>query len=900
GNGVYAIEKNGTTFFTEDDGLTGGVILRMLAEKNGNGVWVGASPGLYFIDANKNVHAIEKVPPYLFLDILQFEEDLLLLSSMGIIRTNTKELLDPDAPFKYSAVNRTSGLTALINANSWNKITPDSELYFCTDRGVYILGLDRKTSSFLPSVAVARIEVDGVLHSNFSGGIIIPRSSDRLTIELSLLSFGFMSDATLHYQLHGQDRDPIAVAANNMELSYTNLAGGRYILRVWARDSTGKRGEMTEILIRKEHKFFERFFVNVFIFLLVCGGVAFIVWLYIRQSTHKVSAEFEAKEHARQLELDREMAVFASDAKSRFIARMSHEIRTPMNAILGITQMELQNPRITKKSKTTFEKIYTSGNILLNIINDLLDMSKIEAGKMELNPIEYDISSIISDVVHINIVQIESKPIEFLVEADEKLPARMFGDELRLKQILNNLCSNAIKYTEKGQVKLIIKHEILDTSYLLLKFTVEDTGQGIKPEDREKLFGNEYLRLNVESNRNTEGTGIGLNIVKNLVELMDGTVEVESEFGSGSKFRVSVKQKAVKNCEPIGKEISENLKNFTFVENVMEKKEILHDEMPYGKILIVDDVETNIYVAKGLLQPYKLQIETSTNGFDVIEKIKGGKKYDIIFMDHMMPELDGIETTNRLRDSKYTGTIIALTANAMVGNDKMFLEHGFDDFISKPIDAKQLNTVLNKWVRDKNPEENKKQENKKQKEIPVSEAKPSEKLLEIFRKDAENAIKTLREIISKRNKSDVKLFTTTTHAMRSALLNVGEKETAELAGALEEAGNKNDTDFISENTENFIAKLEETVKNLCPPAETTVPDDEIVENKTILTAQLLTIKIACENFDEKTAYAAFDFLKTKKWKSKTTDALEEMRDLLYLQSDFDGAAEQVVAMLKTL
>ena len=602
-------------------------------------------------------------------------------------------------------------------------------------------------------------------------------------------------------------------------------------------------------------------------------------------------------------------AEIANRAKSSFLATMSHEIRTPMNAILGIAQIQLHKRNLSDEQSTALEKIYNSSNTLLGIINDILDMSKIETGKMELSLVNYDVPSFIHDTMQLNIVRVGSKEIEVKLDIAHDLPSRMLGDELRLRQILTNILSNAIKYTERGYVKLSIEAVANDNSPLsdnivpgddiLLRFIVEDTGQGMKPEDVERLFM-QYTRFNIETNRSTEGTGIGLNITSKLVELMDGTIEVWSEFGKGSKFTVMVKQKAVE-CEPIGMEMAERLCDFSFTgEKQLSIFQIKRELMPYGKVLIVDDVETNLYVAEGLLSPYELKIETSLSGYTAIEKVKNGKVYDIIFMDHMMPKMDGIETTHILREMGYNGTIVALTANALVGNREMFQQNGFDDFIAKPIDVRELNTALKKYIRDKYPEEAMKYKASfaEASDVQASDtlAVKNPRLIEVFCKDAENAILTLRETIKN---GDIKLFKTTSHAMKSALHNIGETEKAKLAGVLEDAGNRGDIEFISTNTEIFLEVLEALIQ-ANKPDEVVVENENISEDTEFLREQLLIIKTACDDYDDELVYNAIDTLKSKPLKPETSTVLEKIRDTIYFDSNFDMAAEQVETFLVCL
>jgi len=397
-----------------------------------------------------------------------------------------------------------------------------------------------------------------------------------------------------------------------------------------------------------------------------------------------------------------EAALNASKAKSIFLANMSHEIRTPMNAILGIAEMQLQRDILDTESREAAEMVYASGDMLLGIINDILDLSKIEAGKLELMPDRYEIASLVSDTVQLNMMRIGSKRITFELHVDENVPAQLWGDELRVKQIMNNLLSNAFKYTSEGNVKLTVTSEesAKNNDEVVLTVMVSDTGQGMT-EEQIKMIGDEYARFNQEANRSTEGTGLGISITKNLIYLMGGEIDVESEKGKGSVFTVYLPQRRV-GSNVLGMEVAENLRQFrTSSATQMKRVQITRDPMPYGEVLIVDDVVPNIYVAKGLLTPYEIKFDSADSGFEAIEKIKNGKVYDIIFMDHMMPEMDGIEAVEIIRGLGYNHPIIALTANAVAGQASLFLENGFDDYLSKPIDLRQLNRLLNRMVRDK-------------------------------------------------------------------------------------------------------------------------------------------------------------------------------------------------------
>jgi signal transduction histidine kinase/DNA-binding NarL/FixJ family response regulator/HPt (histidine-containing phosphotransfer) domain-containing protein len=412
--------------------------------------------------------------------------------------------------------------------------------------------------------------------------------------------------------------------------------------------------------------------------------------------------EDTVRKRTRELEQQTELAKSASRAKSDFLARMSHEIRTPLNIILGLSEVELRKP-LPEGTTGNLEKVHRSGAHLLEIVNDILDISKIESGNFEIVPGEYEFPVLAGDVVQLNIPRIGVKPVRFRLDLDEDIPLKLYGDELRIKQILNNLLSNAFKYTEEGEVRLLINWERRDGAALLI-FTVEDTGRGIRRENMERLFS-DYTQFDAAANRRIEGTGLGLSITRGLVETMGGTITVESEYGRGSVFRVSLPQGIIDES-PVGAERVEKLRGLRFTGD-RRRGNLVRSYMPYGKVLVVDDLEMNLDVMVGLLMPYGLGVDTVLSGARAVELIRGGEpRYDLIFMDHMMPEMDGVEAARIIRneiDTVYARTvpIVVLTANAIAGNREMFLENGFNDFISKPIDIKQLDLVLNQWIRDR-------------------------------------------------------------------------------------------------------------------------------------------------------------------------------------------------------
>jgi CheY-like chemotaxis protein len=397
----------------------------------------------------------------------------------------------------------------------------------------------------------------------------------------------------------------------------------------------------------------------------------------------------------------------------------------------------------------------------------------------------------------------------------------------------------------------------------------------------------------MEASRTTVGTGLGMSITKRLVDMMGGALHVESKLGAGSVFTVRLPQEDAGNGV-LGKELSENLRQFRVdFKDPFTKNTFTREYMPYGSALVVDDVETNLYVAKGLLSPYGLAVDTALSGPEAIAKIKSGRIYDIILMDHMMPEMDGIEATQKIREQGYAQPIVALTANAMSGQAEMFLSRGFDAFISKPIDLRQMDVTLNKLVRDRYPIETIEAARKQKRTIAAKTPKAATdpQLAGIFARDAEDAVAALEDINSRWDTispDDLALYIVNVHAMKSALANIGAPELSGAALRLEQAGRKRDTSLLREETVSFITDLRAVIGRIKPkePDRTGGVTDE---DKALLREKWLVIQAACEAYDKKGAKDALAELRRKVWPRPVKEALEAVAEHL-LHSDFEEAA----------
>jgi len=579
------------------------------------------------------------------------------------------------------------------------------------------------------------------------------------------------------------------------------------------------------------------------------------------------------------------------EEKSKFFARMSHEMRTPLNAVIGLAELTLEAEELNEGTRENVENICNAGESLLGIVNDILDFSKMESGKLKLVPAEYEFPGMISSVITQSVMWKDEKPIELALNIDENIPYNLTGDELRIKQILNNLLSNAFKYTKSGTVELIVKSEAKgDTDDILLVMSVKDSGIGIKKGFIEFLF-HDYAQADVASNKNIVGTGLGLPITKMIADMMGGTIEVESEYGKGSVFTVKLPQK-YKSGNVLGKKIVKELNNFQY-RGKRRKKLLSRICLPYARVLVVDDVSTNLDVAKGMMKPYEMQIDCVTSGQQAIDAIKNENvKYNAIFMDHMMPEMDGIEAARIIREEIGTEyakkiPIIVFTANAVAGNEEMFLSKGFQGFVSKPVDIMSLDAVIMQWVRDEELEKSfanrqlsvdgklihdkrsgkDRRSGAKERRTGCDRRNAANKIksvkfnkgLERFSGDWETYVQVLQsfsvntaaliETIREVNSETLPSYAITVHGMKSSCRSICAEDAGNQAEALEHAAKAGDLNFVTANNQAFIETVSKLINEINSVFANKNEKKEKPKKDKPYKEALLELKTACEDYN---------------------------------------------------
>lgn len=412
------------------------------------------------------------------------------------------------------------------------------------------------------------------------------------------------------------------------------------------------------------------------------------VIIFVFASANLYVVVLYARNYMKGMEEKAVEAEHANESKMRFLANMSHEIRTPMNAICGMAELTLREEGISPVVRDNTDSIRTAGRVLISIVNDILDYSKMESGNLDIIPVTYSMHQLIEDMMNMMQVRLDDKEVDLRSNVQKDLPDLLIGDEIRIRQILFNLLSNAIKFTEKGYVILEVTGKE-EGGFVDLTFSVTDSGIGIRKEDMSKVFTS-FQQFDTHKSQSREGTGLGLAICKQLITLMGGNIKVESSYGVGSKFTFTLCQKVSDDNTKL---------NYAMRDTTKDEPKVM---APDAKVLVVDDNAVNLKVAQGLIRTFGIQVDTCMSGRECLEILKTTKDYDIIFLDHMMPELDGIDTLNLIRadssDYMQKVPVIALTANVVSGIRDMFISEGFDDFVAKPIDMIWLNGILRKYL----------------------------------------------------------------------------------------------------------------------------------------------------------------------------------------------------------
>lgn len=576
-----------------------------------------------------------------------------------------------------------------------------------------------------------------------------------------------------------------------------------------------------------------------------------IIPLSERMATFLNAVTKELAESNQELRAMARAAEAASLAKSQFLSNMSHEIRTPINAVLGMDEMILRETR-EEHIREYAENIRTAGNTLLSLINDILDFSKIEAGKLEIIPVEYSVSSFLNDLANMIRQRAENKGLEFYVESDEDMPSVLKGDEIRLRQVVTNILTNAVKYTEKGHVTLRLTWTGSPASpnEIRLRVEVQDTGIGIKEEDIEKLF-HAFERIEEERNRTIEGTGLGMNIAQRLLELMDSQLEVKSIYGKGSLFAFTISQQVL-NWTPMGNYEA------AYRQHLQQQRHYQESFVaPEANILIVDDTAMNLSVAKGLLKQTQIVVDTALSGYECLNKVQK-EHYDIILLDHRMPGMDGMETLAGIKELAVKNTfpnrqtpIIALTANAISGAREEYITAGFDDYLAKPIDSHQLESLLQNYLpAEKIRPAGSIQLPKADADLPgwlnqvsgldlqagLQHCGSASDYLDALTVFAQSIDSGATEIQRFYDLKDWDNYTTKVHALKSTARVIGAGELSEKARRLEDAGNNGYCDEICTNTGALLALYRRFEQELAP----LLPQEKTDSEKAPISAAELT------------------------------------------------------------
>ena len=811
GDGIYAIEKDRVRKIGRDNGLTSDVVMRIRNDEKRGIEWIVTSNSIEYMK-NGLVTQVTSFPYNNNYDIY-FDDDgnAWILSSYGVYVVNADEM-EKDEISDFRIYTIANGLPYAITSNSFGCKDDEGVLYMPGRNGV----IKVNTENFNDENAEVLMDIKSIYCDNEkvsmdeNGVYQIPASDGRIQITASVMDYSLMNP-NVHLFLENGPDNGITTQRNKLSsLEYTALPYGNYKMHVQVLSGSGKEILQDAVFnVRKAPRLLELFIVRMLLLLVVASCAGFVVWQVMRLTI--IRRQYD------EIKKSKEEAESANTAKSRFLANISHEIRTPINTIMGMNEMIMREDP-TNVPKGYFMSVMNyafdirnASESLLGLINDLLDISKIESGKMHLVEHEYDMQEMLRSIVSMIRIRSTEKKLSFDVSVDELLPKRLYGDAEKIKQVVLNLLTNAVKYTAVGGFLLNVSMEERRDKEAVIRVSVKDTGMGIKKEDMDKLF-TAYERLDEEQNSAIQGTGLGLDISMKFAELMGGKLYCESVYGEGSEFFFIFSQKIVDET-PVG----------MFVEHDESKASgpyVPKFIAPDADILVVDDNPMNLSVIKGLLKATKVFVTTSESGADAVDKIRDND-YDVVLLDHMMPGLDGIETLALIRELKPDLPVYALTANSVSG-EEFYKSKGFNGYLSKPVDTETLENTLIKHIPEYKME-------KASEEDAVQELTelPEDMLwihdvedisyengvknsggissylfgLDLFYDTIDENSRVINDAYAEGN---IRLFTIKVHALKSSARIIGAMGLAELAEKMEAAGNNNDMEYIDGNKEKLM------------------------------------------------------------------------------------------------
>jgi signal transduction histidine kinase/CheY-like chemotaxis protein/HPt (histidine-containing phosphotransfer) domain-containing protein len=811
GDGMYIIKGSNIRQLGRDDGLTSDVVMRIKKDERRGLYWIITSNSIeYYKDGV--ITPVTSFPYNNNYDLFYGKDDRMwVISSYGICVADAEQMVE-DKVEDYRLFTLANGLPSTPTSLSYNAMDDEGNMYISCRHGVCKVNIDRFFEE--------KMEVRATLKSVYSGDnriipdsqgrYIIPATDARVKINASVLDYTLV-DPQVYIFMEGDKEDAVFVPKSKLTtLEYTGMKHGNYNLRLQVLSGSNTQAMLDQTFqIIKQPKFSDLLAVRLMSLFLLALFVGLVVFRVMKGTV--------VRRQYQEIKQARDDAERANSAKTRFLANISHEIRTPINTILGMDEM------IMREDASNVPKGYflammnyaldikNATDSLLGLINDLLDISKIESGKMHLVEQEYDLQELLRSIVSMIRVKSTEKELTFDVVVDEIMPSKMYGDAGKIKQVVLNLLTNAVKYTEKGGFILMVALNERENDDVGISFTVRDTGIGVKEEDIDKLF-TAYERLDEQKNSAIQGTGLGLDISRRFAELMGGSLTCTSVYGQGSDFVLSIHQKIVDDT-PIG----------LFIEHDDTKAKgpyVPQFVAPDADVLVVDDNPMNLNVIRGLLKATKIFVTTADSGEECLEKMKT-TKFNVVLLDHMMPGMDGIETVAKIRETDKDIPVYALTANASVGED-FYTSKGFTGYLSKPIDSEALEKAIMKHLPDEIMfKPSKADEEQELTEIPqdlgwlheIPEITVDEGIknsggissyifsLKLFLDTIDGNARVISDAYEA---GDIRLFTIKVHALKSSARIIGALPLSKLCQSLEDAGNNQDKEFIDLHTDELL------------------------------------------------------------------------------------------------